>query len=163
MLTISRRTHAAKSCDSVLRWDAVGSTGEISEQTGTYHLGLRNVVYTRERRRLLSLSIMPDHNTFPDGKKPAKKHSGAPAFCSKCHALPPTGVRFRACARCKDPKGGLDEVAYCSKECQTSDWRMHKCVAFPNLVSTVTLTVLTTGRSAVGALPPFALLRNTSA
>ena len=39
--------------------------------------------------------------------------------CLSCNKPEPVGVKFKACAKCK-------EVVYCSRECQVAHWKEHK-------------------------------------
>ncbi|KAF2861120.1 hypothetical protein K470DRAFT_263948 [Piedraia hortae CBS 480.64] len=39
-------------------------------------------------------------------------------LCERCNEMEPSGVTFKTCSRCLGPR-------YCSKKCQTDDWRVH--------------------------------------
>ena len=58
--------------------------------------------------------------TFRSNLKPLRNKHGA---CAGCNKAPPEGQTFsKKCSGC-------EAVLYCSKECQTADWRTHRYVA----------------------------------
>lgn len=71
----------------------------------------------------LTSDIIPDrdgnlHLVLPGGVDARK-------MCCKCGIAESEACKFQVCSRCK-------KIKYCSKECQTGDWKRHKrdeCIA----------------------------------
>lgn len=64
-----------------------------------------------------------------------------PTHCWTCKKAPPSDTLFKTCGKCQS-------VYYCSRECQTGDWRRHKEACRTNSLQTRQVDNLTTQQGA---------------
>ena len=70
-------------------------------------------------RKALAAALKQYHVSKGRSKEGIKGSQRPLANCALCHARESTENRFKACAACK-------MVYYCCRECQETDWKVHK-------------------------------------